>query len=176
MVEEVDESEQDREVSAANSESTSEDGESVSEGTGSEIETSEAEAAAPITSRRAPTPIPRTRGSQCGVSIDLKGITPGESLADTSTAASTSHGPDKRYTALGAGEAKRHAEYIPGPPRFSLRGRTRGEERRLTTDAQGLVSLEDELEIAQAVEEEAMLEEAYVADSGVSIEMFTENI
>ena len=62
-------------------------------------------------------------------------------------------------------------EYIPGPPRFSLRGRTRGEERRLTTDAQSLVSLEDELEIAQAVEEEAMPEEAYMADAGVSIEM-----
>ena len=97
-------------------------------------------------------------------------MTPGESLADTSAAASTSHGPGKIYTALGAGEAKRHAEYIPGPPRFSLRGRTRGEERRLTTDAQGLVSLEDELESAQTVEEEAMLEEAYVADAGVSIE------
>ena len=35
------------------------------------------------------------------------------------------------------------------------------------------MSLEDELEIAQAVEEEAMLEEAYVADAGVSIEMPT---
>ena len=95
----------------------------------------------------------------------------GESLADASAAASTSHGPDERYTALDAGEAKRLAEYIPGPPRFSLRGRTRGEERRLTTDAQGLVSLEDELEIAQAVEEEAMFEEAYMADAGVSIDM-----
>ena len=100
-------------------------------------------------------------------------MTPGESLADTPAAASTSHGPDKRYTALGAGEVKRLAEYIPGPSRFSLRGRTRGEERRLTTDAQGLVSLEDELEIAQAVEEEAMPEEAYVADAGVSIEIPT---
>ena len=158
---------------ARNSESASEDGESVSEGTGSEIETPEAEAAAPVTSGRAPTPTPRTRGSQCGVSIDPEGMTPGESLADTLAAASTSHGPDKRYTALGAGEAKRLAEYIPGPPRFSLRGRTRGEERRLTTDAQGLVSLEDKLEIAQAVEEEAMFEEAYMADAGVCIEMPT---
>ena len=176
VVGEGDESGQDREPSAANSESASEDGESVSEGTGSEIETLEAEAAAPITLGRAPTPTPRARGSQCGVSIDPEGMTPGESLADTSAAASTSHGSDKRYTALGAGEAKRLAEYISGPPRFNLRGRTRGEERRLTTDAQGLVSLEDELEIAQAVEEEVMLEEAYVADAGVSIEMLTGNI
>ena len=35
------------------------------------------------------------------------------------------------------------------------------------------MSLEDELAIAQAVEEEAMLEEAYTADAGVSIEMPT---
>ena len=93
-----------------------------------------------------------------------------------SATASTSHGPDKRYTALSAGEAKRLTEYIPGPPRFSLRGRTRGEERRLTTDAQGLVSLQNELEIVQAVEEEALLEEAYMADAGVSIKMPTEKI
>ena len=164
---------QDREASASNSESASEDGESVSEGTRSETETPEAEPAAPIISGRAPTPTPRARGSQCGVSIDPEGMTPGESLADASAVAGTSHGPDKRYTALGPGEAKRLAEYIPGPPRFSLRGRTRGEERRLTTDAQGLVSLKDELEIAQAVEEEAMLEEAYITDTRVSIEMPT---
>ena len=110
VVGEGDESGQDREASSANSESASEDGESVSEGTGSVIETPEAEAAAPITSGRASTPTPRARGSQCGVSIDPEGVTPGESLADTPAAASTSHGPDKRYTALGAGEAKRLAE------------------------------------------------------------------
>ena len=150
MVGEGDEGGQDQEASPANSESAPEDGELASEGTRSEIETPEAEATVPITSGRAPTP--RARGSQCGVSIDPEGMTPGESLADASIAASTSHGPDKRYTALGAGEAKRLVEYIPGPPRFSLRGRTRGEERNLTTDAQGLVSLEDELEIAQTVE------------------------
>ena len=160
MVGEGDESRQDRQASAANSESASEDEESVSEEARSEIETPEAEAAAPITLGRAPTP--RARGSQCGISTDPEDMTPGESVADASAAASTSHGPNKRYTALGAGEAKRFAEYISGPPRFSLRSRTRGEERRLTTDAQGLVSLEDELEIAQAVEEEAMLEEAYM--------------
>ena len=38
------------------------------------------------------------------------------------------------------------------------------------------MSLEDELKIAQTVEEEAMPEEAYVADAGVSIEMPTGKI
>ena len=148
----------------------------MSEETGSEIERPEAEAAAPITSGRAPTPTTRARGSQSGGFIDPEGMTPGESLADASAAASTSYGPDKRYTSLCAGEANRLAEYIPGPPRFSLRGRTRSEERRLTIDAQSMVSLKDELEIAQAVEKEAMLEEAYMADAGVSIEMPTGNM
>ena len=171
VVGEGDESGQDRDASTTNSESASEDGESVSEGTRSEIETHDAKAAASITSGRATTPTPRATGSQCGVSIDPEGMTPGENLTYASVAASTSHVPDKRYTALSAGEANRLVEYIPGPPRFSLRGRTRGEERRLTTDAQGLVSLENELEIAQAVEEEAMLEEANMVDAGVSIEM-----
>ena len=105
VVGEGDQSGQDREVSAANSESASEDEESVSEGTRSGVETPEADPAAPITAGRAPTPAPRANGSQYGVSIDQKGMTPGESLADASAAA-TSHGPDKRYTALGAGEAK----------------------------------------------------------------------
>ena len=165
-------------MSAANSESASEGGESVSGGTRSEIETPEAEAtapeaeaAAPITSGRASTPTPRARGSQCEVSIDSEGMTFGEGLANASAAASTSHVPDKRYTALIAGKTKRLVEYIPGPPCFSLKGRTCREERRLTIDAQGLVSLEDELEIAQAVEEEAIFEEAYMVDARVSIEM-----
>ena len=92
--------------------------------TTSEVETPEAKAAAQITSGRSPTPTPRAIGSQCEVCIDPDGMTPGEGLADASVAASTSHGPDKRYTALSAGEAKRVAEYIPGPPRFSLRDHT----------------------------------------------------
>ena len=74
------------------------------------------------------------------------------------------------------GEAKRLTEYIPGPPCFSLRGCTRDEERRLTTDAQGLVSLEDELEIAQAVEAEVMFEEVYMVDAEMYIEMPTRKI
>ena len=39
-----------------------------------------------------------------------------------------------------------------------------------------MVSLEDELEIAQVVEEEAMLEEAYMTDARMSIEMPTGKI
>ena len=109
----------------------------------------EAEAAPLMTSGRAPTPTPRARGGECGVSIDPEGMTPGEGLANALGATSTSHGPHKRYNALNAGEAKRHADYIPGPSCFSLRGRTCGGERRLNTDALGLVSLEDELDIAQ---------------------------
>ena len=101
---------------------------------------------------------------------------PGKSLTDALAAASTSHAPIKRYATLSADEAKRLVEYICGPPRFSLRGRTRGEERRLTTDTQGLVSFEDGLGVAQAVEEEAILEEAYVAYAGVAIEMPTGKI
>ena len=85
----------------------------------------------------------------------------GEGLANASAAASTSHGPyNKRSAALSTGEAKRLAEYIlPGPPRSDAQG-------RLITDAQGLVSLEDKLEIALFVGENAVLEEAYVGDAG----------
>ena len=113
VVGEGNESGHDQEASAANSESASEDGESVSEGTRREIETPEAEAAAPITSERAPTPTPIVRGSQCWVFIDPECMTPAESLVEASAAASTSHGPDKIYTALSVGEAKRLGEYIP---------------------------------------------------------------
>ena len=90
------ESGQDRKANAEDSESVSEDGESVSGEITSEIETREAEAAAPTTSGRAPTPTPRARSSQCGVSLDPEGmISPGKGLANASAAASTSHGPDK---------------------------------------------------------------------------------
>ena len=94
MVGEGAESGQDRGMSAANSESASEHGESVSGGTRTVIETPEDEVAAPITSRRAPAPTPRARGSQCGVSIDPEGMTFGEGLTDTFAAASTSHEPE----------------------------------------------------------------------------------
>ena len=106
VVGEGNESGQDREPSVANREIASKDGDSVSEGTRSVIETPKAEAAAAITSGRAPIFTPRAGRSQCGVSIDPEGMTPGESLADTSAATSTLHGPDKKYTALSAGKAK----------------------------------------------------------------------
>ena len=155
----------------------SEDGESVSRETASRIETPEAEVVDPITSGRSLSPTSSARSSQCGVSLDPEGmVSPGEGLATASAAASTSHRLDKRYTALSVGEARGLAEYIPELPRFSLRGRTRGEERRLSTDAQGLVSLEDEMEIALAVDEDAMVEYVYVADASMSIEMPTGTI
>ena len=167
---------QDREASAADSESVSEDGESVPGESTSESDTPEAEVTALITSERALSST-SSGSSQCEVSLDPEGmVSPGEGLDNVSTAASTSLGPDKRYTALSAGETKRLAGYIPEPPRFSLRGRTRGEERRLSTDAQGMVSLEDELEIELSMEKEAMLEEAYMVDAGVSFEMPAGNI
>ena len=59
------------------------------------------------------------------------------------------------------------AEYLSGPPRFSLRGHTRSEKRRLITDAQGLVSLEDGLEITLIVEEDDVFEETNIVDQGV---------
>ena len=97
------------------------------------------------------------RSSQRGVSPDPEVMmSPGEGLANASAVASTLQRLYKRHAALSPGEAKRLAEYIPRPPRFSLRGRTRGEERRLSTDTQGLVPLEDEVEIALVVKEEAV--------------------
>lgn len=66
----------------------------------------------------------------------------------------------QRYTAVRAGEVRRLAEHIRGPSRYYFRGSTRDYERRLKTDQQqGLVSLEDMLEIALILEEEAILEE-----------------
>ena len=81
----------------------------------------------------------------------------GEGFANVLEAASTPHGPDKRHITLSTGTAKRLAEYISELSRFCLGGRTPGDEQRLSTDAHGLVSLEEELEIALAVEEEAVL-------------------
>ena len=150
VVGEGNESGQDREASAANSEGASEDGESVSERTRRVIETPEAEVAAPITSGRAPTPTSKARGSQCGVSIDSFG-------------------------ALRAGEARRLAEHIPGPLRATIfKGRTRAEERRSKNTAQTrLISEEDELDIALHVEEENTLEQTLQVDVGASVEMPT---
>ena len=86
---------------------------------------------------------------------------------------SASHDSNEQFTALRAGEEKRLAEHIPGPQRVTVyEGRTRGTERRLHANAQvGLVSIEDELEIALCVEDEAVLEVALQADIEESVEM-----
>ena len=86
---------------------------------------------------------------------------------------------------INAGEAKQLAEYILGPLRLNLRGRTRGEDQRLCTDTQYLTdtqyrtdtqylgSLEDALETAMAMEEEVVLDEVNMADAGSCIKMPT---
>ena len=74
---------------------------------------------------------------------------------------------------LPAAESRRLAEYIPGPQRPTiLAGHTRGDERRRQAKAPlGLVSIEDELEIALCAEEEAIPEEALLVDRDASVEM-----
>jgi len=95
----------------------------------------------------------------------------------TSASRNISDVPDQRYATLRAGEARRPAEHILGPPRLNYGGRTRGDERRLRTNSQyGLVSLGDELKLALIGEENATLEEAFAVDAGVSVEMTTGKI
>ena len=97
-----------------------------------------------------------------GVYFYAKGRGPfGESLADApATSDSFLHGPDQQFAALRAREAKRLAEHIPGQLRVTvLKGRMRAEERRSKNTAQtGLVSEEDEPDIALHVEEENTLD------------------
>ena len=97
------ESRQDQKASAADSGSVSEDGEPESGGTASEIETAEAEAAAPITSGRAPSSTSCTGSIKCEVSLDPESydVIP-LGLANASAAASTSYGPDKQYATSSA--------------------------------------------------------------------------
>ena len=131
----------DRKARAAESDSVSEDGESESGETTSKVETPEAKAAAPITSRWTSSSTSSAASSKCGIFLDPEDMaSSGEGLVIASAAGSTCHGPDKRYTDLSADEVKRLAEYIPGPPLSNLRGRTRGESRKLSTGAQGLES------------------------------------
>ena len=74
-------------------------------------------------------------------------------------------------------EMRRLDEHNPGPYGSSLRGRTRAEERRLRgDDQQGALTVEDELQIALAVQYEAELERAFGNDAGVSIVMPTGRI
>lgn len=59
------------------------------------------------------------------------------------------------------------AEHILGPQRFNLRGRTRAVERWLRDDdAQGLLAVDDELQIAFALEDEAELKKVFKDDTG----------
>lgn len=60
--------------------------------------------------------------------------------------------------------------------RFYCRGRTRGNERRLTINQQSLACIEYGLGIALYLEEEATQEEVLTADAGMSIELSKGNI
>ena len=115
---------------------------------------------------------------QSGASLEPKGqVSSGESLADAPavTNSASCYPNHQQFTALGAGEVKRHAEYIPKPCIF--RGRTRAIKRRLNTASQtDLVSVVDELGIALHVEEENILEQALQVDIETSIEMPTGKI
>ena len=112
-----------------------------------------------------------------GVYFDPKGRgTFGEGLADApATSVRFLHGPNQQFAALRAGEAKKHAEHIPGPLRATVfKGRTRAEEKRSKNNAQtGLVSVEDELDIALHVDRENALEQALLVDIEASVEMPT---
>ena len=83
------------------------------------------------------------------------------------------NGAGKHSAVLPAAESRRLAEYIPGLQRPKmLDGRTRGEERRrLAVASLGLMSVEDELKIALRVEEEAILEDAFMVDREAPVEM-----
>ena len=164
-----------REVSAVDSDSVSKNGQSQSGETASEVKTPEAEAAAPITSGRGPPSTSRAACSKCGVPLVLsKAFRHLARVSPMLRQVQVLHtSPTFDMTLINTGEVKQLAKYILGPLRFSLRGRTRGEDRRLSTDTQYLGSLEDVLETTMAVEEEALLEEMNMADAGACIEMPT---
>ena len=100
----------------------------------------------------------------------------GEGLVTAPASGRHSGVPGERYADLPAGEARRLAEHIPGPPRSIFRGRTRGDERRLMVDRESLICFDLELDAALGMEDEATLDEALMANAGVSIEMPTGKI
>ena len=83
------------------------------------------------------------------------------------------NGAGKHSAVLPAVESRRLAKYIPGSQRPKiLEGRTHGEERRrLAVALLGLMSVEDELKITLCIEEEAILEDAFVVDREASVEI-----
>ena len=95
------ESGHDREVRVADIDSVLEDGESESRETTSEVDMPVADATTPITSGRAPSFTSRAGKSKSGGFLDPESmINFGEGLANASTAASISNGPDKPKAAL----------------------------------------------------------------------------
>lgn len=101
-------------MNAVDSERKLGDGKFESEDTASDVETPEAEAAAPITSGRLS--ISSAESGECGVSFDPEGvILSNESLVTAIVPGSSFDVPYKRSTALHTGEARRLAEYHDHP-------------------------------------------------------------
>ena len=114
--------------------------------------------------------------AQSGISLESLSNSSAISTANGNCGASSDcdvNGAGNHSAVLPAAESRRLAEYISGPQRPKiLEGRTRGEERRrLAVAPLGLMSVEDELKIALCVEEEAILEDAFMVDREASVEM-----
>ena len=94
------------------------------------------------------------------------------------TSDSFSYSSDQQFAALLAGEAKRLAKHIFGPQgAIVFKERTRAEERQSKNTAQnGLVFLEDEIDIVLHVEEENSFERALRAGIEASVELTTGKI
>ena len=109
-----------REASSFGGETELGDAESESSGEGVEMVTSEAD-----NTEVESTPFVLGRAisitSRAGSSVHSEGLADAPATSDN-----FSHGPDKQFAALRAGEAKRIAEHIPGPLRTTIfKGRTR---------------------------------------------------
>ena len=158
-----------REASSFGGETELRDAESESSGEGVEMVTSEADdtevESTPFVSGRAV-----STTSRAGSSVHSEGLADAPATSDN-----FSHGPDQQFAVLRAGEAKRLAEHIPGPPPATIfKERTRAEERRSKNIVQtSLISEEEELDIALHVEEENTLEQALQVNIEASFEMPT---
>ena len=121
---------------------------------------------------------PDARGlsAQSGVSLESLSNSSATSTANGNCRASSDcdmNDAGKQSAVLSAAESRRRTENIPGPQHpKNLEGRTRcAERRRLAVAPLGLMSVENELNIALCVEEEAILENAFMVDREASVDM-----
>ena len=103
------------------------------------------------------------------------------STANGSRGASSDYGVNgsgKQSAVLPAAESRRLAEHIPGPKRSrTLEGLTGGEERRRPAVAPlGMMSVKYVLNIALCAKEEAILEDAFIVDREVWVEMLSGDV